>query len=168
MVGGKDITIRRNKVGRTTLAAAIYIVAEESSKLRNVRNVLVEDNDIINSQNTRPAYNPINTVERTYQAAIEVAGDGARLVNDVLFRRNTVNGAGFDGIRTRGNVCGIGFSMTTMSDVRLKPINLENVNPIGCVAPVACSGNTYRGIDVTNPRCTNIPLPTNVTGSPQI
>lgn len=164
--GGRDVTIRRNKIALTSNAAAIYMVSEESFKTRNIRNVLIEDNQILNSQNTTPAYNPINNFRRGSHGAIEVAGEGDRRVADVLFRRNSIDGAGFDAIRTRGNVCGIGFSLTEIANVRFAPINLENLPDDQCTALVACSGVRYRGADVVNGRCSNNPLPA-VTGSPQ-
>ena len=167
VVGGRDVTIRRNKIALTTHAAGIYIAAEEGAfKTRNVRNVLVEDNEILNIQNTTPAYNPINNFTRTHHAAIEVTADGAREIGGVLFRRNTVNGSGFDGIRVRGGVCGLGFSLMTMTSINMLPMRLQYLPNDQCAAIVGCSGIRYQGADIQNDKCSNTPLPT-VTGSPQ-
>ena len=165
VAGGRDVTIRRNKIAFTTHAAGIYIVAEESFKVRNIRNILIEDNQILNVESTTPTYNPLNNFTRAQHGAIEVAGEGERQVSEVLFRRNSVNGAGFDGIRVRGNACGVGFSLTEIANIRLSPMRLQ-INPNDqCAAAVGCSGNRYQGADVVN-NCSAIPLPT-VTGSPQ-
>lgn len=166
VAGGRDVTIRRNKVASTTYASGIYIVAEEFSKTRNVRNVLIEDNAVSGNQSTTPAYNPLRQFNRSRMAAIEVQGQGERQVGDVLFRRNTVNGSTYNGIRTSGNLCGVGFFMNTLTDIKMAPFSIKFKGPDGCAGVVACSGNRHMAADIADDSCVNTPLPT-VTGSPR-
>ncbi len=126
VVGGADITIRDNRIARTTLAAGVLLAREASYLTWGVSNVLVQDNTISQVQTTAPAYVPAgwpSTVARTGHAGIEVhafAFDDEReypalmsslAVQDVRVERNSVTGTAANGVRI-GEGTGVSSTLT--------------------------------------------------------
>ena len=126
VVGGSEITIRDNRIARTTLAAGVLLAREASYLTWGVSNVLVQGNTISQVQTTAPAYVPAgwpSTVTRTGHAGIEVhafAFDDERqypalmsslAVEDVRLERNTVADTAANGVRI-GEGSGVSSTLT--------------------------------------------------------
>ena len=126
MVGGADITIRDNRIARTTLAAGVLLAREASYLTWGISNVLVRGNTISQVQTTTPAYVPAGwpgIVTRTGHAGIEIhafAFDDERLypalmsslaVQDVRVERNSVTGTVANGVRI-GEGTGVSSTLT--------------------------------------------------------
>lgn len=114
VVGGTEITIRDNRIARTTQAAGVLLAREASHLTWGVSNVLVQGNTISRVQTTAPTYVPAgwsSTVTRTGHAGIEVhafAFDDERqypalmsslAVQDVRVERNSVSDTVANGVR---------------------------------------------------------------------
>jgi hypothetical protein len=141
VVGGKDITIRRNRISETTHAAAIYIASESSYKTANVRNVIVEGNEIRDTQTTTPKYNPrTDAAGKSGNGAIMIMGQGRQEVRDVIVRNNKIDRAFRDGIAVLGNSCDIGVQSNTMTSLGGAPVKIQSGASSDC--RIACSGNT--------------------------
>jgi Pectate lyase superfamily protein len=126
VVGGADITIRNNRIARTTLAAGVLVAREASYLTWGVSNVLVQGNTISQVQTTAPTYVPAGwagTQLRTGHAGIEVhafAFDDERqypalmsslAVQDVRIERNTITGTAANGVRI-GEGTGVSSTLT--------------------------------------------------------
>jgi Right handed beta helix region len=126
VVGGTEITIRDNRIARTTLAAGVLLAREASYLTWGVSNVLVQGNTISQVQTTTPAYVPAGwpgTAARTGHAGIEVhafAFDDERpypalmsslAVQDVRIERNSVADTAANGVRI-GEGSGVSSSLT--------------------------------------------------------
>jgi hypothetical protein len=126
VVGGTEITIRDNRIARTTLAAGVLLAREASYLTWGVSNVLVQGNTISQVQTTTPAYVPAGwpgTATRTGHAGIEVhafAFDDERqypalmsslAVQDVRIERNSVADTAANGVRI-GEGSGVSSSVT--------------------------------------------------------
>lgn len=75
VVGGEDITIRDNRISKTTTAAGVLVAREASYVTWGVRNVLIERNHISQVQTTSPSYTPVGWKKsgvRTGHAGIEI------------------------------------------------------------------------------------------------
>jgi hypothetical protein len=164
VVGGKDITIRNNHVANVVHAAGIMINAEAYYDTANVRNVLVEGNNIEDIQTTTPAYNPVGAqaLVRTQHGGIDINGQGQKTVTDVLVRDNVVRQVVKFGLLVRGNSCGIGFENNTMSEIPSNPIMIESATSGTCT--VACVNNTDSGVLTSDPKCSRA-MPTTVAGA---
>ncbi len=148
VVGGADITIRKNRIARTTLAAGVLIARETSYVTWGVSNVLVQGNTITDVQTTVPAYTPVGwptTVSRTYHGGIEIHGfifdDERKLdalasavaVKDVVIDSNSVTGTLGDGVRI-GEGTG---QVTTMTGVRADGATVSRASSGGFVGKVS-------------------------------
>lgn len=143
VVGGRDVTIRGNMIADTA-GAGILINSENAYKTANVRNVLVEGNDIRSVHVKDPPYNPRSPVSRrSAQGAIDVNAQGTRQVSEVLIRDNTIVDAGTDGVYVRGGSCRIGIARNRMSQVGRTAIKIESSTSAEC--NVACEGNVLDG-----------------------
>ena len=151
VVGGRDVTIRDNRISRTTVGAGILIHSETAYETADVRNVRIEGNVIHDVQRSPPAYDPDQKAKITGHAAIDVYGQGSQKVSQVLIRDNTIDHTIKDGVQVRGNACGIGIAGNSMSQIGDLPIAIESASTAAC--PVACSGNTLSGSAVSDPSC---------------
>ncbi|HMJ14450.1 MAG TPA: right-handed parallel beta-helix repeat-containing protein, partial [Polyangiaceae bacterium] len=158
VVGGRDVTIRNNRISRTTVGAGILIHSETSYDTADVRNVMIEGNVIRQVQTTAPVYNPEQKNKETGHAAIDVYGQGSQHVSQVLIRNNTIEDVAHDGVQVRGNACDIGISGNKLSLVGGDPIYIASESDQSC--PVSCSDNTLSGALVSDPSCR--------TGMPQV
>jgi hypothetical protein len=126
VVGGTEITIRDNRIARTTLAAGVLLAREASYLTWGVSNVQVQGNTISQVQTTAPAYVPAGwpgTVTRTGHAGIELhafAFDDERdfpalmsslSVQDIRVERNSVTGTAANGVRI-GEGTGVASTLT--------------------------------------------------------
>ncbi len=161
VVGGKDVTIRGNKISGTSVGAGILINTETYWHTADVHNVLVEGNHISHVQTIKAPYNPTTKDTRTGQGGIDINGQGTQRVADVLVRNNTIEDAVKDGVYLRGNSCRIGLVGNSMQHVGGAGIRIDsNVSP-DCF--VGCSENTKDGAPAMDPKC-GTSLPT-VTGA---
>jgi len=159
VLGGQDVTIRRNNVSYTTHGAGILINADVYWHTSNPGNTLIEDNIISHVQMTEAVYNPINMHQKTGQGAIDIDGQGDKMVHHVLVRNNTITDAKI-GIQMRGNACSIGLAGNKVTQVS-KPIAIASRRSTEC--NVACSQNTLDSNQISIPLCTGeMPI---VTGS---
>jgi hypothetical protein len=161
VVGGRDVTIRNNRIAHTTVGAGVLIHSETSYETADVVNVKVEGNLIRDVQTTQPAYDPDTKSKLTGHAAIDVYGQGSQNVRDVLIRNNTIENTAKAGVRVQGNACNIGISGNRMSQIGSAPIAINSESSAAC--PVACRGNTLSGAVVSDPLCRS-EMP-DVTGS---
>ncbi|MCW1959783.1 MAG: hypothetical protein KIH64_014810 [Mycobacterium sp.] len=114
VVGGRDITIRGNRIDNTPLGAGILVAREHNYETFGVSNVLVAGNAISRVQTDRSPFDPdgtFGTRGRTGHGAIEVhaslfADEAADAdlrpelaVRDVAFISNTISGAAIPGAR---------------------------------------------------------------------
>lgn len=83
VVGGENVTIRRNKITRSS-DAGIYIAAESSWATRGVRNVVVQDNTIDRSPQAHPEHG---------QTSILVYSDNNFWTENVLLTGNKITNA---------------------------------------------------------------------------
>lgn len=156
VVGGADITIRDNRIARTTLAAGILIAREASYVTWGVSNVLVQDNTIAQVQTTVPAYTPAgwpSTVSRTYHGGIEVHAfifddekqsstlAPALSVQDVRFERNTVSDTLANGVRI-GEGTGVSSSL---SGKRPDGSSITRVFSGGAIGRISLAGIAMSG-----------------------
>lgn len=148
--GGRDITIRGNRIRDITHAAAILIVSEDSYQTADVENVLIEGNLIERVQTTRPTWNPIDATQRTPHGAIDIGGYGAQKVRRVLVRDNTIRDAARAALVFRGNACDVQFQGNHLARVGAT-IRYEGALLPDCAT--ACSGNDVDGRATGNPRC---------------
>jgi parallel beta-helix repeat protein len=189
VVGGADITIRNNTIARTAMAAGILLAREASYTTWGVGNVLIEDNKIADIETTAPSYTPASWTSgafRTGHGAIEVhamllddEASSATLapllaIRDVRFARNTVRGAGYDGVRI-----GMGSGLAGMLNgtgagglpkvrayyggrterIELNTLALDRVSGNAlrlrsAPADAACSGVTVNGSPLPEGTCT--------------
>jgi hypothetical protein len=160
LVGGKDITIRRNKIAYTTVAAGILVTGESSWNTSNVHNVLVEDNDIAHVQTTDAQYNPINAKGKTGQGAIDIDGQSTLTVTDVIARNNRIQDSRI-AIFLRGNSCQIGMQGNVMNQIGVDAIRVDSPIVEGC--SWSCVSNQRDGQPTSNVKCDGV-MPT-VTGA---
>jgi hypothetical protein len=114
VVGGSDITIKDNRIARTTLAAGVLLAREAVYLTWGVSNVLVQGNTISQVQTTAPSYVPAgwpNALARTGHAGIEIHAYAfedelltptlrpSLAVQDVRVERNSVTATAANGVR---------------------------------------------------------------------
>ncbi len=151
VVGGTEITIRDNRIARTTLAAAVLLAREASYLTWGVSNVMVQGNTISQVQTTVPAYVPAGwpgTATRTGHAGIEIhafAFDDERdfpalmsslAVQDVRVERNSVTGTAANGVRI-GEGTG---AASTLTGVRSDGSSVSRTFSGGTVGRISLSG----------------------------
>jgi hypothetical protein len=151
VVGGRDVTIRRNHIAATALGAGVLIASEEAYYTSDVRNILVEENNIVDVQATDPIYSLLARQPVTGQGGIDVNCElHEQKCSQVMIKSNTVTRAIRDGIFVRGNAQQISLVDNRTVSVGRAGIRIE-ADPD---ATVFCSGNTQDGAPTTDPRCT--------------
>ena len=167
VVGGEDITIRRNSIKYTARGAGVLIYSENPPLIAwvftPVNNVLIENNTIRYVQTARPVYSLLGTWTRSGMGGIHLAGYHApgHYVENVMVRNNTVHTTFRDGITVTGYVSKVGLVGNALYNVGRNPIGVIDLKQND--KKIACSGNTYNGNTTSNPSC-GAPMP-NVTGS---
>ena len=157
VVGGKNVTLRNNKVSDTYAAAGIYIAQEDNFNTWEVNNVLIEGNDIDRVQTTGA---PRPGGSRTNHPGIILWGN-SKLVQNVMIRNNTLDNVINTGIGITSQSCRVGIQNNAMSGIPNQAIYITS--PVSPSCNVACSGNTDEGAPTSNARCGGA-MPT-VTGS---
>ncbi len=154
VVGGHDVQIRRNRVSRTAVGAAILIHSETSYSTSNVRNVVVEFNKIRDVQVVAPSYNPLGTWDTTGHGAIDVYGQGDQEVSGVTISRNMIERSARDGIFVRGNACDVDIVGNRVEDVGRDAIRRETEPS----CRMSCRRNRVIGAAALDPSCTAPPV----------
>jgi hypothetical protein len=153
VVGGHDVEIRNNRVSRTPFGAGILIHSETSYKTSNVRNVVVESNQIRDVQTRKPAYNPAARWKKTGHGAIDVFGQGDQEVSHVYISKNSIEDTDRDAIFVRGNSCDIDIVGNHAEGVGRDAVRIE-INPRP-ECRISCRENTVDGASRLDARCTS-------------
>ncbi|MBL8025881.1 MAG: right-handed parallel beta-helix repeat-containing protein, partial [Fibrobacteres bacterium] len=148
VVGGMNVTFRRNRINRCS-AAGFIVATEASYTTGRVENILIEENEILNSNYLHP---------ETGHSGIMVSADNQNIRN-VLFRNNKLSNTPGQGIRLEGSAipANIAFVNTTMSNITGTAFVLTTGSNI------YCSGTTKDGLAITPP-CNGV-MNYTVTGS---
>jgi hypothetical protein len=148
VVGGMDVTFRRNKISRSS-AAGFIVATEGSYTTGHVENILIEDNEISNANYLHP---------ETGHSGILVSSDNQNIRN-VLFRNNTLSGTPGQGIRLEGSSIptNIAFINTSLNNIS------GNIFVLSSGSNIYCSGTTHNGLPISTP-C-NGSMDFTVTGS---
>jgi hypothetical protein len=152
VVGGHDIEIRHNTVSRTPFGAGILIHSETSYKTSNVRNVVVDSNQIRDVQTRKPAYNPAGRWKKTGHGGIDVFGQGNQEVSHVYISKNSLEDTDRDAIFVRGNACDIVIVNNHASGVGRDAVRIEVNSRPDC--PMDCRDNIVTGSAKQDARCT--------------
>jgi hypothetical protein len=139
VVGGRDVEIRNNRISRTPFGAGILIHSETSYESSDVRNVVVEANQISEVQTLAPSYDPAGNAQRAGHGAIDVYGQGGQAVSGVTISGNTIEQSDRDGILVRGLSCGIDITGNRAEGVGRDAIRIETDPAPGC--SIRCVGN---------------------------
>jgi hypothetical protein len=158
VVGGRDVTIRNNRIAHTPVGAGVLLNSESAYKTADVENIVVEKNWIEEVQTSLPQYNPRGAVIRTGQGAVDVNGQSvAQRVSRVMIRENLIRRAAKDGVFIRGNSAWIGVVDNQMSEISRDAVRLEG----DLVRQVGCARNRRDGEPVTGKGCSGaIPVAT--------
>ncbi len=151
VVGGHDIEIRNNRVSRTPFAAGILIHSETSYETSDVRNVVVESNQIREVQTLAPSYNPAGRWKKAGHGAIDVYGQGDQEVSAVIISRNSIARSDRDAILVRGNACGIEITDNHAEGVGRDAIRIDTDQRADC--RIGCSDNRVTGTAPLDARC---------------
>jgi len=148
--GGRDVTIRRNRVSHTTHSAGILVSSDDYWQTSSVRNVLIEANDIAEVQTTPPGYNPRGSWQRTSQGGVDIHAEylGSD-ISDVLIRNNRIRRTYKEGIRVRGNVGVVSLQENVLSEIGREGIVIEAREG----AIIGCAGNTLNSAPTSHQRC---------------
>jgi hypothetical protein len=152
VVGGHDIDIRNNRISRTPFGAGILIHSETSYESSNVRDVLVENNQISDVQTLVPSYNPAGSQRRAGHGAIDVYGQGSQEVSGVTISGNTIDQSDRDAILVRGLSCGIDITANRAEGVGRDAIRIETDAAPAC--SIRCLGNSVSGLAPLDALCT--------------
>jgi hypothetical protein len=151
VVGGKDIVIRGNRIARTPFGAGILIHSETSYETSNVRNVLVENNQITDVQTHKPDYNPARRWKKTGHGAIDVYGQGDQEVSQVKIVNNSITGTDRDGIFVRGNSCDVDIVANEARGIGRDAVRIDVATRANC--KLSCRGNRASGRARLDRRC---------------
>jgi len=150
VVGGRNVTIRSNRISQTTAAAGIYIASESSWNTASVEDVLVEENWISEVQTTAAAYNPISFTRKTGHGAVHIQSAGPpHQIENVVVRDNHVERTLRDGIYIAGNVRRVGIDGNQTWQTGRHPIYIEAPGP----EQVGCRGNAADGNAINPEGC---------------
>jgi hypothetical protein len=152
VVGGHDVEIRHNRISRTPFGAGILIHSETSYKTSNVRNVVVDSNEIRDVQTRKPAYNPAGRWKKTGHGGIDVFGQGSQEVSHVYISKNSIEDTDRDAIFVRGNACDISILGNHTDGVGRDAVRIE-VNPRPDCR-LDCRDNVVAGQARQDARCT--------------
>lgn len=165
VVGGQDITIRKNVIRDIAYGAGIRIAHEAQYNTTGSSNILVEQNSIQHIQ-TRGTPLAKALGRRTHQGGIDLyapdVGDVNKQVRQVLIRNNVIQETIGDGIKITGSgVCGIQLIDNLFEDVGGSAISAAA--PVCPDRSISCSGNLLGLNPVTSSNCGN--YSGNVTGA---
>jgi polygalacturonase len=143
VVGSRDATIRHNHIKSVAMAAGILVSREEFWHTPGARNVIIDDNELVDIQRTLA---PLDGGQRTGHAAIELNSDSddpALAVSDVHVLGNRIDGAAYDGIRLLGNVCNVTISGNRLHGIDGRGIAVKD----GCTRRILrCADNLIDGM----------------------
>ncbi len=151
VVGGHDVEIRRNLVSLTPFGAGILVHSETSYNTSNVRNVVVDSNQVRYVQTRRPTYNPAGRWKKTGHGGIDVYGQGNQEVSHVTISKNIIEDTDRDAIFVRGNSCDIDIVGNRAAGVGRDAVRIEIEAGSNC--RVACRDNTVSGTAKMDARC---------------
>ena len=143
MVGGEHVTIRNNKVKRSS-DAGIYIAAESSWATRGVKNVLVENNTLDRTPTAHPEHG---------QSSILVYSDNNFWIDSVALKYNRITNAPNGALRVQPrNVSNISCLGNTYNGAGVSAQNC-NGNP-GSVSGTSVTPGLLGGAQVAAPSAT--------------
>ena len=151
VVGGHDVEIRNNRVARTPYGAGILIHSETSYETSDVRDVVVESNQIRDVQTQPPAYNPEGERGKAGHGAIDVYGQGNQRVSGVNISGNAIDGSDRDAILVRGLSCDVDIVGNRAEEVGRDAVRIETRSRPGC--RIRCRDNDT-GEAPLDPACT--------------
>jgi len=129
VVGGKDITIRNNKIANSS-AAGLYIASESSYNTCSVSNVRIESNTIDGTATSSTVIHP---------AVLIYSGAVGQSIHEILLANNIVsNTPARDGIQVRNVSTNIAFMNNAVTNTNGGLVNDSSGN-------IYCSGNTFNG-----------------------
>ena len=136
---------------RRNFGAGILIHSETSYQTSNVRNVLVEANQIRDVQTQVPNYNPAGKWKKTGHGAIDVYGQGTQEVSQVIISNNSIQYADRDAIFVRGNSCDVEVLGNRAEGIGRDAVRIEVSARPGC--RIDCRNNTVTGAARLDARC---------------
>jgi Right handed beta helix region len=171
VVGGGNITIRRNRIRNVQTGAGVLIHRESSYNTFGVDNVLVEDNEIEGIQTDPPTFDPKgNSGQKAGHAAIDLSGqevtpsNRARFgVENILIRRNRITRSKFGGLALVQGTCDVHVEGNAFVDIRGPTLRLREPS-LGAMCGPSCSGNSLDGTPFASSDCTGA-APTQTTGA---
>ena len=147
VVGGKDVTIQRNKISNS-YAAGLLVASEPSYNTYGVNNVLVKNNVLTNVGNLAIGH-----------AGLFVSMDNpGQPGSNMSFENNKVTNSRSDGVRTEGVEHNVAFVTTAVNNPALSGFSL------GAGTNLYCHSNTLDGHPIVPANCTGT-LNFKVTGS---
>ena len=152
VVGGRDVEIRDNRIARTPFGAGILIHSETSYESSDVRNVVIENNQISEVQTLSPSYDPVGGRARAGHGAIDVYGQGDQEVSQVSIARNTIEQSDRDGILVRGLACVVDIDSNQVEGVGRDAIRIEAEPSRACT--IRCRDNSVAARAPLDPLCT--------------
>jgi parallel beta-helix repeat protein len=147
VIGGKNVTIQRNKVGRTPCCAGIIIASESSYNTAGVSNILVKNNQLTD-----------NSGSTGHGSILISGGNPGTTIDRIQLENNTITNPVNDSIKLEGTNSNTAILSNTMTDPENKGIYIASGSN------VYCSGNTLNSNATSSPNCTGN-LNFTVTGS---
>ncbi|HET7868045.1 MAG TPA: glycosyl hydrolase family 28-related protein [Burkholderiaceae bacterium] len=156
VVGGKDISVRRNTLDNLPLAAGILVAREAGYESFGVNNVLVEGNTLTNVQNLAPPYDAggkYASVRPTGHGAVEIhaavfddeAAD-ALLRTELTVRNVKVNGNVVRNASAPGLRAAVAFNVTMQGTDLASGAVVARHQTTAAVQAVSSQDNRFEGI----------------------
>jgi parallel beta-helix repeat protein len=152
IVGGRDITIRDNRIRDVRSGAGVLVAREGVWNTNGSSNIVIERNVLeqIQTQGEVLAGRP-----RTGQGAIEIYSDGKGdrdlAVHTILISDNEIRDASADAVRILGSVCNVEFVDNHFYGIGGAVLKATDVS---CQeAKVSCRGNRHEGAPISGRIC---------------
>lgn len=160
VVGGRNITILRNRIADSTRAAAIYVAREGNYVTFGVHNVRIQDNRIERVQTTRPRYTggrPLpdrpsgHAAIQLHADLFEDERDQPALadwldIEDIAVVGNRVNGTASDGVRVNDTRRKVGLGAPVMRGKRADGTVVERRLVPATVRGVWVESNDFQAV----------------------
>ena len=159
VVGGRDITILRNRIAESTHAAAVYLAREANYVTFGVHNVRVQDNVIEKVQTTKPRYSVGHAMAgRSGHAAIQLHADllederghpalaAALALADIAIVGNRVDGAASGGLRISAARASLGPTAPVLSNRRADGVVVARRLVRASVQGVSVRSNRFQAV----------------------
>jgi hypothetical protein len=140
VVGGQNIRITKNTITDIPYAAGILVNTEVNWNTASVSDVTVSNNTITRVQVGPPIYNPRGPSRRAPHGAIDIHGQGMRLVSTVRVVGNHIGQTTTPGVMIRGDVDAIELTNNRFQDVA-QPIVRQTAGGVSCQGNMASSGS---------------------------